>query len=441
VSSSNGDGVRLPPQNKEAEMSVLGAMLRANHVIDIVSPLLIAEHFYLDAHQKVFGALLAMRAAGQAADMVTLTERLAIDGKLEDVGGAPYIYRLLDESPTASNATHYAEIVREKSVLRNLIHIATEVLRDAYNQSAPADELLQDLEKKIFALAQTGAIAEPRHISEIIPVVFERIDARRQGNIVAGVSTGFPDLDAAMGGLHNSEVTVIGARPSVGKTALGLALAANAIKDGRGVLLSSIEQACEELGERLLCMESGIDSHLLRTGIVGSNTADMLNDAREVLHNKKLWIDDASPQKMLRIASQARKFKRQHDIGLVIIDYLQLIEPEEHRMPREQQVSAISRRIKGLARELKIPVVALAQLNRSGEDEPTLANLRESGAIEQDADNVLLLHRSKENPDVIECVIAKQRNGPRGRKRLYYRKQCVRFESYSDLPPYAEHAP
>ncbi len=438
---------RLPPQSREAERSVLGSMLRDNAVIDDVTLKLRADQFYADAHQKIFLAVLALRDRGVPADLITLAEELKQRGQVEDVGGYGYLAELWDATPTAANAVYYAQIVRDRAVVRRLIHAGTEILRDAYDQAQAPDELLNSAERKILEVAEMGLTDEAVTLQEAIKKAYDRIDARQGAEdlTISGISTGFRDLDEITAGLQDSELVIVAARPSVGKTSFALGLARNVILSGRGVFFVSLEQSKIELAERLLCCQAKVDSHRLRQGRLSTDEIDRLMEAGGELAKAKLYIDDSPAQGMLRIAANARRLKRREKINLVVIDYLQLIEPENRRDPRQEQVAQVSRRLKFLAKELNIPVVALAQVNRSSEDRqdhrPRLADLRESGSIEQDADTVLLLHRPDryepgQHEGIIEVIVGKQRNGPTGEVTLAYLKQYMRYEDFQLGTPF-----
>jgi replicative DNA helicase len=438
---------RATPHSRDAERCLLGGMLRENIVINDVIQLVRTENFYFDAHQKIYQGVLALNDKANPVDLVTLAEWLREQKYVEDIGGYPYLAELWEAAPTAANVEYYAKIVREKAIIRNLIHAGNEILRDAYDQVQPADELLGDAERKILEVAELGITGQHVTLQEAIHDAYERIDARASNTMPAGLATGFLDIDEITAGLHNNELVILAARPSVGKTAMALNIVRNIIisdpvrgAEPAGVFFVSLEQARVELAERLLCAQARVDSHKLRKGHLGSDDMDRLMKAGDVLSRAKLFIDDTPAQGMLRIAANARRLKKRYDIRLVVIDYLQLIDPDNKRDSRQEQVSQISRRLKFLARELKVPVLSLAQVNRSSEDrgnhKPRLADLRESGAIEQDADTVMLLHRpgmyeGGQEDNIIEVLIAKQRNGPTGDVTLAYLKQYMRYENYA----------
>jgi len=438
---------RLPPQNRDAERSVLGSMLRDNGMIGDVIMILRAEHFYADAHQKIYSAITGKYDKGHPVDLVVLAEELKQRGQIEDIGGYGYLSELWDAAPTAANAEYYAKIVRDRALVRSLIHASTEILRDAYDQVQPADDLLQAAERKVFEIASSGIVGQTYTLGEAMNDAFMRLDQLALGEKTnTGLPTGYVDLDEITSGLINSELVIVAARPSVGKTAIALNIVRNIVVDSKEpAFFVSLEQARIELAERLLVCQARVDSHKLRKGRLSSDDMDKLIEAGDVLRNAKLFIDDTPSQSMLRIAANARRLKLREKIKIVVIDYLQLIEPDNRRDPRQEQVAQISRRLKFLARELKIPVVALAQVNRGPEDrqdhKPRLADLRESGSLEQDADTVLMLHRPDkyepgQHEGIIEVIVAKQRNGPTGEVTLTFIKEFMRFENHAVGTPF-----
>ncbi len=444
---------RLPPQNLEAEKGVLGSILLANEALDEVAELLRAEHFYNDAHQRVFGAIHHLYESGvRGIDAVTLAEELERRGELREIGGVPYVAELLDAVPHAAHARYYARIVRDKWIQRSLVYACTEVLRDCYESATETEQLLEKAEQSVFRILEQQETIQKFAIGDILIDAFDKINERleKEGTI-SGLGTGFTDLDEKTNGLQPSELIVIAARPSMGKTAFVCNLAeASADKSRRGVLLFSLEQSKVELAERFLCIRARINGHRLRAGELDDVERHQLMQASSELSELPLFIDDQPGRSISQIAALSRRMKRQHNLGLVIIDYLQLIEPEDRRAPREQQVAQITRRLKFLAKELHIPVIALAQLNRGvetrkeGDKRPRLADLRESGSIEQDADLVMLLHRPEvymapDDPDLVqkkglaEVIIAKNRSGPVGLVNLTWRSEFMRFENFSGL--------
>ncbi len=440
---------RLPPHSKEAERSVLGSMLRDNGVIgDVLLIIQNVETFYSDAHQKIFAAVKDLYDKATPVDLITLFELLRERQQVEDIGGYPYLGELWDAAPTAANAEYYARIVRDKAIVRSLIHAGTEILRDAYEASQPADDLLEGAERKILDIAQMGVAGQTITLQDALKLAYDRIDMRAQPDqqSVSSVPTGFIDLDQIIVGLQNSELILVAARPSIGKTAIALNFARHVVVEERlPVFFVSLEQSRIELAERLMCSQARVDSHKMRKGHLNNEEMTKLMEAGETLSRAPLWIDDSPGQSMLRIAANARRLKLRHGIRLVCVDYLQLIEPDNRRDNRQEQVAQISRRLKFLARELSIPVVALAQLNRGLEErqghEPRLADLRESGSLEQDADTVMLLHRPEvyepgQKEGVVEVIVAKQRNGPTGKVTLTYLKQFMRFENFEIGQPF-----
>jgi replicative DNA helicase len=441
----------MPPQNREAERSVLGSMIRDNGVIGDVVQIVREENFYNDAHQKIFKGIVSLYDRGHPVDLVTLAEWLKEQNFIEDIGGYGYLAELWDAAPTAANAEYYSRIVRDKAIVRNLIHAGNEILRDSYDQAMPADDLLEGAERKILEIAELGITGQTFTLEQTLREAYNRIDARvaKGEGSISGLETGYIDIDEKTAGLQNSELIIVAARPSVGKTAFALNMARHiAVEHNRPVFFVSLEQSRIELAERLLCCQARVDSHKLRTGHLSSADMEKLIEAGGALRTAKLFIDDTPGQGLLRIAANARRLKKRHEIKAVFIDYLQLIEPDNRRESRQEQVAAISRRLKFLARELAMPVVALAQVNRSSEDrqdhKPRLADLRESGSIEQDADTVMLLHRPEiyepgQHEGTVEVIIAKQRNGPTGEITLTYIKQFMRFENFAVASPYSSY--
>jgi len=435
---------RVPPHNIDAEKSVLGSMLRDNRVIADLVQFLRAEDFYVYANQKIYEATSHINIhTGAPVDPVTLANHLKEQQLIEDIGGYGYLAELWDAAPSSANAEYYGKIVRSKAIMRNLIYACNDLLHDAYDQVMPAQELLDQAERKILEIAELGITGDTMTLQDAILEAYTRLDSRkgRDTQEVTGISTGFTDLNTITAGFQDSELIVLAARPSVGKTSFALNVLRHVVVDkGVPALFVSLEQSRIEIAERLLCCQARLDSHKLRTGTLNSNDADKLIEGGHLLSRAKLFIDDTPGQNMLRIAANARRLKVRHGLRLVCIDYLQLIDPDDRRDSRQEQVAGISRRLKFLARELSIPVIALAQVNRGSEDrqdkKPRLSDLRESGAIEQDADVVMLLHRADENErglpqETIEINVAKQRNGPTGELKVMFDKKYMRFENWS----------
>ncbi|MCI0642533.1 MAG: replicative DNA helicase [Gemmataceae bacterium] len=444
MAQDQGTVDRLPPHNREAERSVLGSMLRDNRVIPDVVQRLRATDLYVFAHQKIYEALADLYVnQGKPADAVTLADYLNEKQLIQDVGGYAYLVELWEAAPSSANAVYYADIVREKAIVRNLIHACNDLSRDAYDQVMPATELLDSAERKILEVAEIGVTGATTTLQQAVHEAFDRIDSRKEGGHLeySGLPTGYVDLDSLTAGFQNSELVIVAARPSVGKTSFALNVIRHIVaEENLPAFFVSLEQARIELAERLLCCQARVDSHKLRKGHLNAEDMDRLMAAGDVLRRAQLFIDDSPGQNMLRIAANARRLKLRHHIRIVVIDYLQLIDPDNRRDSRQEQVAVISRRLKFLARELDIPVVALAQVNRSSEDRqdhrPRLSDLRESGAIEQDADTVLLLHRPEyhepgQHEGMVEVIVGKQRNGPTGEVTLMYVKQFMRFENFA----------
>lgn len=429
---------RLPPHSRECERALLGCILRDSQTLPEIVGLVKADDFYLFAHKLIFEAMAALGDKGKEVDIVTIAEWLTKHGKLDDAGGYPLIAELFDAAPSAGHYRHYSEVIREKAMARRLIAAAAEIGQDAFDPITPSKELLASAEQKVLEIAEMGATGEAVHIDQALRETYDRLEARltQDGQKLPGVMTGFIDLDRLLAGLQNSELIILAARTSVGKTAFAVNIARNvALIEKLPVLFVSLEQSRMELSERLLCIESRVSSHRLRMGYLKPDEQEKLMDAGARLSGSKLFLDDTPGQNMLRIGAVARRLKRRDGIRLVIVDYLQLIDPENRREPRQEQVAAISRRLKHLARELKIPVIALAQLNRGVENRsdsrPRLADLRESGSIEQDADTVMMLHRPEEETGAVEVIVGKQRNGPTGDVKLMFVKDFMRFENYA----------
>ena len=440
MAQEQGSPQRLPPHNREAERGVLGSMLRDNELIPEVVQLVKAENFYVFAHQKIFEAVTALMERGEPADPVTLANHLKEKSLIEDAGGYGYIVELWEAAPSAGNTKYYADIIRQQALIRHLIHACDDLATDAFDQSLPAQELLDNAERRILEIAEMGVTGDTKTLEDAIKEAYTRLDARKKkGNLeYSGLPTGFIELDTLTAGFQESELIIVAARPSVGKTAFALNILRHmTVEENIPALFVSLEQSRVEIAERMLCNQARIKSDRLRKGHLGLDEQDKLHAGADALSHAKLFIDDTPGQNMLRIAANARRLKLRHKIRTVVIDYLQLIDPAlKSRESRQEQVAAISRRLKFLARELKIPVIALAQVNRSSEDRtdhrPRLSDLRESGAIEQDADTVIMLHRPEyhepgQYEGVLEVIVAKQRNGPTGKVELMFEKEFMRF--------------
>jgi replicative DNA helicase len=435
---------RNPPFSLEAEAGVLGSIVLNPDVCDDVALILRVEDFYDDANRKLYEHMRQMHDAGSKIDSTLLVERLKTSGDYERIGGAGYLAKIYQSVPNYAHATYYAEIVRQKSTVRSLIDASTEILRDAYEETDDAQQMLSRAEQKIFSILDSRATSSVASISDVLHEAIDRLDARMKGeHTLGGAETGFADLDALTGGLHNSELVILAARPSMGKTAFAMNIAENvATKQLSPTLFVSLEMSSIELADRLLCSAARVNGHRLRNGTISNDDRRRLIEMASEISRAPLYVDDSSSRTVTEIAAAARRIQRRDGhLGLIVIDYLQLIEPDNSRDPRQEQVARIARRLKGLARELQVPVLCLAQLNRQAEDNkdhrPRLSHLRESGAIEQDADVVMFVHREEyfrrgdEQEEVAgqaEIIISKQRNGPVGEVELIWQKEFTRFE-------------
>jgi len=441
---------RLPPQNLDAERGVLGSILLDPNMCDEVALLLRPDDFYADAHRKLYAHMLAMHDAGKRIDTMLLVESLKQAGDFEQVGGAAYLAEVLHSVPVAAHAVYYGQIVRDKATLRNLIHTTTEILREAYDPGLEPRDLLNQAEDKIFSINEDRAADSVLSMHDVLVAAFEQIDRRMERGGATGVPTGFTDLDNLTGGLHESELVILAARPSMGKTALATNVADYvSVKANLTTLFVSLEMSRLELAQRMLCGRGRIDGRKFRGGFLSGEDREKLVEASSELSKAPLYIDDTATRTVSEIAACARRLKRKAGLGLIVIDYLQLIEPDNLKDPRQEQVAKIARQLKHLARKLQVPVLCLAQLNRqvetAAEKKPRLSHLRESGAIEQDADVVMFIHRDDygltredaQEQDVVgkaEVSIAKQRNGPTGEVKLFWKPEYTRFEPASARP-------
>ncbi len=436
-------GDRLPPQNLEAERSVLGSMLLDNDVLHEIVPMLAVADFYRDVHQTLYQTIRDLYDLGKGIDAVTLADELIRRDQFEKIGGDETLTEIINSVPHAANAKYYAGIVREKAISRQLIDSATEIIRDGYSNQYTAQELLEAAERKVFAIAEEQIQGDTVELKDVIAKAMDRIATRAEtgGHAVTGVASGLVDLDDITGGFQRGQLVVLAARPSMGKTALALNICDHASMEAKtAVLFVSLEMGGLEIAERLLCGRSRIDGHKLRTGKgLGSREMTQLAKAfSELSKGAPIFIDDTPSRNMLQITASARRLKLRKELGLVVVDYIQLVDSEESRDSRQEQIAKISRRLKTLARELDVPVIALSQLNRAVENRedrrPRMADLRESGAIEQDADIVLLLHRPdyydpNDQPGIAELIIAKNRNGRTDTVKMTFTKSLTRFEN------------
>lgn len=430
---------RLPPQSPDAEVSVIGAILIHGDALAKAVEILSSEDFYQESHRLIYEAAVALFNQARPVDVVMVGEELRARNQLDKVGGLSYLMELAAMVPTAAHVEHYGRIVRETSTLRRIIGTATQLITDAYQSELTSRELLDKAQRDLFALTQRGQRDFVR-LHEVLMETFTRLETLygQKGKLV-GIPTGFPDLDRMTAGLQSSDLIIIAARPSMGKTMLCLNLARHvAVHDKTPVAIFSLEMSREQLALRLLSAEAELPAHRLRTGELDADMWVRLSGALGRLGEAPIFIDDTPSLSVLELRAKARQLKAQQDIGMVIVDYMQLMQGRRAEN-RQQEISDISRSLKALARELDVPVVALSQLSRAVESRndkrPMLSDLRESGAIEQDADIVAFLYREDyytkepEHPNVTELIVAKQRNGPTGTIQLLFKKEIGKFLS------------
>ena len=425
---------RVPPQNIEAEEAVIGSMLIEQNAVISALEILKPEDFYKENHRIIFRQIAEMADKLEAVDLVTLAENLKNAGHLEKIGGAAELARLANFVPTAANVEYYARIVAEKSVLRRLIAASTEIAASAYDSQYEVDEILDKAEETIFQISQGRTTQGYVHLKDVLVETMEKLEylASHQGNVV-GLSSGFSDLDSITSGFQPSDLIILAARPSVGKTSLGLNIARNiAIREDCSVAVFSLEMSREQVAQRLLCSESAINSQKLRNGFLSDDEWRRLSIGLGRLGEAKIFIDDTPGISVMELRGKARRIKAEHGLGLVVVDYLQLMRTRKQEN-RQQEISEISRSLKSLARELDVPIIAMSQLSRAVEQRqdrrPVLSDLRESGAIEQDADVVMFLYTEPEleQNNLIELIVAKQRNGPTGSLKLFFSREICRF--------------
>jgi len=429
----------LPPQNLEAEVSVLGAMMISPNAITAVADKLRETDFYRDSHREIYRSITDLFANGDPVDPITVTESLASRGVLDKVGGKAYIHTLVSTVPAAANAAHYAAIVRENSVLRSLIQVGNRIAEMGYERQGDVQEILDQSEKLVFEISQHQIRGNVRPLKELLSEQFEKIEKlHEKGTRITGVPTGFADLDKMTSGLQPSNLVILAARPAMGKTSLALDIAQNiALKEDIRVVIFSLEMSDTELAQRMMCAQGRVDSHRLRTGSVGPDDWSKLTEACARLEKAPITIVDTPGTNMLEIRALTRRLASQQAVGLVVIDYLQLMMSDGRYENRQQEIAKISRSLKIMARELKIPVLALSQLSRAPDKRevprPVLSDLRESGAIEQDADMVLFIYRPKNESghmeSTAELIVAKHRNGPTGTIDLVFQDKYTSFSS------------
>ena len=440
---------RTAPRAPEAEQAVIAAML-----MDTDAILRAGEHvddtmFYDERHRRIFRAMIAISQRNEVVDPVTLANELNRRGELDASGGKEYIGELIDAVPTAANVEYHAKIVKEKALLRRLIETSTAIITEAFQGRATAEELLDDAEQRIFQVSQQRGLQGFTRVKELMWPTMERIEAlQRGGKTITGVASGFTDLDELTSGFQPSDLVIVAARPSMGKTALVLNIAQYAaIEKNVPVAVFSLEMSKESLVQRMLTAEGRVDAQKMRKGLLRDEDYSRLARAAGILSGAPIWIDDSAGISLLEIRSKARRLKADQDIGMVVVDYLQLIQGPASSESRQQEISQISRSLKALAKELSVPVIALSQLSRApeqraGDHRPQLSDLRESGAIEQDADLVMFIYRQeiydgptdKDGNSLegrAEVIIGKQRNGPVGLVNLFFHKAYTRFENYT----------
>lgn len=434
---------RTLPQSVEAEMSVLGAMLLDNEVINVVIPLVNKQSFYKTAHQELYQTVLELYDKGQVVDLVLLREELKKRSLLEKVGGVEYLIELEDAVPTIGNVEYYASIVREKAIKRSLIEVAATIQKQSFDESIDTDQLLDTAERSIFDVTQKKFNAASTKLNEILKETFNRIEnLHDRQNRLTGLSTGFYDLDDMTCGLQPSELIIVAARPSMGKTSLALNIIEHVgVVEKKPVVLFSLEMSAHQVAQNMLCSHARIDAHKLRRGFLEDKQWSDLSYGLGSLSEAPIFIDDTPGLTVLEVRAKARRLKAQYDVQLVVVDYLQLMEASRGEN-RQQEISIISRGMKSLARELSIPVIVVSQLNRSVESreghKPRMSDLRESGSIEQDADVIMLLHREdyydpEKKDGTAELIIAKQRNGPIGVAKMAFLSQFMRFENLASV--------
>ena len=428
------------PSNVEAERSILGAILLDNAVCNQAIELLRRDDFFLDSHRRIFDKMVALTERLMPIDLITLSDELRRAGEFEQIGGATYIASLIDGVPRTDTIEPYAKLVKQKSMLRKLISASQQIVSLAFEEEDDADVIIDKAEHMIFQIAEDRVRQGFQYIGDVAHRRLEQIEQMAgRPEMITGVPTGFTDFDRMTSGLQRQELIVIAARPSMGKTALALNMAQYAAKNANVVGIFSLEMSAEQLVSRLLCSEARVDAHRLRTGYLNREEWARLADALRRLCETKVFIDDSAAVSVMEMRAKCRRLKAEHGLDLLIVDYLQLMAGRGRIESRQQEVSQISRDLKGLAKELDIPVVALSQLSRApeqrSEHKPQLSDLRESGAIEQDSDVVCFIYREElynptdENQGTAELIIGKQRNGPTGMVQLAFLKEFTRFEN------------
>jgi len=434
--------LRMPPHNLEAEKSVLGSLMLDSKTSNIVVDILKPEDFYHQKHQLIYQAMLDLYEKKDPIDVLSVSSRLKEKKLLDEIGGHSYLAELVNCVPTASNAKHYAEIVQKKSVLRNLIESSSHISQLGYNEEDEIDEILDEAEKKIFSVARFSIKQKFLQLKHTLEEAWERFDRlHKSKGELRGIPTGFPELDALLAGFQKSDLIILAARPSVGKTTLALDISRNiACKHNIPVGIFSLEMSSQQLTDRLLAAQAHVDSWKLRTGRLSNDDEfARIRDSLDILASAPIFIDDEASNNIMQMRAKARRLQAEHGLGLLVVDYIQLMVPRQRIENAVQQMTEISRSLKGLAKELDVPILALSQLSRAVESRhppiPKLHDLRDSGSIEQDADVVMFIYREdryKENTDkqnIAEILIEKHRNGPLGKVELYFNPRKVTFSS------------
>lgn len=432
---------RMPPHNIEAEQAVLGAVFLEKEALITAMEIVRPEDFYRTAHQRIFQCMIDLLERGEPIDLVTVTAELQNRKWLEEVGGVSYLTDLANAVPTAANVEYYARIVEEKALLRRLIRVATQIASTGYGETEDVGEILSQAERNILEISQRRSRGQFVSIKDVLLETYEKIEflATHRGE-VTGVASGYPDLDRMTSGFQPSDLIIVAARPSVGKTAFALNIAQNVGIRGETVAIFSLEMSAQQLVTRMLCAEGNLEAHKLRTGYLEEEDWERLTMAISTLSKAPIFIDDTPGITVTEIRSKLRRLKAERGLSLVVIDYLQLIQGRSRYVEnRQQEISEISRSLKGIARELHVPVIALSQLSRAVEQRqdkrPILSDIRESGSIEQDADIVAFLYRDDyydpetDRKNIVEVIIAKQRNGPTGKVELVFLKEYNKFVS------------
>jgi len=434
---------RLPPQDLDAERALLGAiMLKPNAIYDIAD-MLVPDSFYASKHGDIFGTMLSLFNKGEPIDLVTLSGKLSAQKKLDQIGGRGYLSELANAAPAATNAAHYAQVVKAKHIHRELIEAADHIGELGYKEDSDIEKLLDEAQSTVFRIANTSTLQKFTSIGEELKDAWKRLEALQENkDEIRGIHTGFRDLDNLLAGFQKSDLIILAARPSMGKTSLALDIARQtAIQHGNAVGIFSLEMSSQQLTDRMLASESKVNSWKLRTGKLSSDEEyEQLRNGMDRLSSAPIYIDDKSERTVLQMRSIARRLKAEKGLSLIIVDYLQLIVPGTTRSNDSmvQQVTEISRSLKGMARELDVPVLALSQLSRAVEqrrDHPRLSDLRDSGSIEQDADVVMFIHRedkmndNSDRPNIADIMVEKHRNGPVGRIELYFNDQQATFNT------------